>query len=145
MWTQYDLIQIVEIPKNGDSSSYAVRNLARMEYFEFDFMCKNILKKFFADHNFSSGDYVITHMNENSGDIVVVDAVCIYRVKPQGQFLEFKIPGDEWKNLVKDITEGTPIVKFDMKIDTIKRVHIPKIGFPEGQSEEPVEPEEVTE
>lgn len=127
MYPEYDLIQIIEVPQNGNSSPYAVRHYGRMEYFDFDFMCKNTLKKFFIENNMESGEYLIIHDNEKSGDKFVVDAVCIYRTKDSGNFLDFKLPGKEWINLVCTAMDKTPVVDIGLKIQTINKISIPKM------------------
>lgn len=127
MYPEYMLIQIIEVPKNGNSSLYAVRYYGRMEYFDFDFMCKNTLKKFFTDNNMSSGEYIIIHDNEINGDKFVVDAVCVYRTKDSGNFLDFKLAGQEWIDLVNTTMDKTPVVDIGLKIQTINKVTIPKM------------------
>lgn len=127
MYPEYMLIQIIEVPKNGNSSPYAVRYYGRMEYFDFDFMCKNTLKKFFTDNNMSSGEYIIIHDNEINGDKFVVDAVCVYRTKDSGNFLDFKLAGQEWIDLVNTTMDKTPVVDIGLKIQTINKVTIPKM------------------
>lgn len=129
MYPSYKLIQIVEVPKNGDSSPYAVRFYGRMEYFEFDFMCKSTLKKFFTEHNMQDGEYLIIHDNEHSGDAFVIDAVCIYRAKDSGNFLDFKMAGKEWTDLVNNVMENTEIIDIGLKIKTINKVTIPKMMY----------------
>ena len=127
MYPEYMLIQIIEVPKNGNSSPYAVRYYGRMEYFDFDFMCKNTLKKFFTDNNMLSGEYIIIHDNEINGDKFVVDAVCVYRTKDSGNFLDFKLAGQEWIDLVNTTMDKTPVVDIGLKIQTINKVTIPKM------------------
>ena len=127
MYPEYMLIQIIEVPKNGNSSPYAVRYYGRMEYFDFDFMCKNTLKKFFTDNNMSSGEYIIIHDNETNGDKFFVDAVCVYRTKDSGNFLDFKLAGQEWIDLVNTTMDKTPVVDIGLKIQTINKVTIPKM------------------
>lgn len=127
MYPEYMLVQIIEVPKNGNSSPYAVRYYGRMEYFDFDFMCKNTLKKFFNDNNMDSGEYLIIHDNEKNGDKFVVDAVCVYRTKDSGNFLDFKLAGQEWINLVNTTMDKTPVVDIGLKIQTINKVTIPKM------------------
>lgn len=127
MYPEYMLVQIIEVPKNGNSSPYAVRYYGRMEYFDFDFMCKNTLKKFFIDNNMESGEYLIIHDNEKNGNKYVVDAVCIYRTKDSGNFLEFKLAGEDWIKLVIDTMDRTPVVNIGMEIQTINKVTIPKM------------------
>lgn len=129
MYPSYKLIQIVEVPKNGDSSPYAVRFYGRMEYFEFDFMCKSTLKRFFAEHNMQDGEYLIIHDNERSGDVFVIDAVCIYRTKDSGNFLDFKKAGKEWTDLVNNVMENTEEIDIGLKIKTINKVTIPKMMY----------------
>ena len=136
MYLKYKLIQVVEVPKNGNSSPYAAKFYGRMEYFEFDFMCKSTLKKFFADHKLKDGNYLIIHENEYSGDVYVVDAVCIYRTKDNGNFLDFKLPGQEWIDLVHNVMENTEIIDIGLKIKTINKVTIPKMVYaPDEQIE----------
>lgn len=127
MYPEYQIIQIVELPSNGDFNPYAVRYYGRMEYFEYDFMCKSTLKKFFADHNMDSGEYIIISDNEHSGSRYNVDAICVYRNKEQGNFLDFKRPGREWINLVNKVLEETEIIEIGLKIQTMHKVTIPKI------------------
>lgn len=129
MYPEYKLIQIIEVPRNGKSSPYAVRFYGRMEYFEFDFMCKNTLKKFFTEHDMQDGDYLIIHDNEHSGDAFVIDAVCIYRTKENGNFLDFKLPGKEWVDLVNNVMEKTEVVDIGLKIKTSNKVNIPKMMY----------------
>lgn len=129
MYPSYKLIQIVEVPKNGDSSPYAVRFYGRMEYFEFDFMCKSTLKRFFAEHNMQDGEYLIIHENEHSGDVFVIDVVCIYRTKDSGNYLDFKKAGKEWTDLVNNVMENTEEIDIGLKIKTINKVTIPKMMF----------------
>lgn len=142
MYPEYKLIQIIEVPRNGKSSPYAVRFYGRMEYFEFDFMCKNTLKKFFADHNMQEGDYLIIHDNEHSGDVFIIDAVCIYRTKENGNFLDFKLPGKDWVDLVNNVLEKTEVVDIGLKIQTSNKVNIPKMMY---VSKDKVETAENTE
>lgn len=127
MYPEYMLVQIVEVPKNGKLSPYAVRYLARMEYFDFDFMCKNTLKKFFTENELDSGEYLIVHDNENNGDKYVTDAVCVYRAKDSGNFLDFKIAGEEWIELVNNVMEQAPIIDIKLDIQTIHKVTVPKM------------------
>lgn len=127
MYPEYMLVQIIEVPKNGNSSPYAVRYYGRMEYFDFDFMCKNTLKKFFSDNNMESGEYLVIHDNEKNGDKFVVDAVCIYRTKDSGNFLEFKLGGKDWINLVNTTMDSTPVIDMGLDIQTINKVTIPKM------------------
>lgn len=129
MYPEYKLIQIIEVPRNGKSSPYAVRFYGRMEYFEFDFMCKNTLKKFFTEHDMQDGDYLIIHDNEHSGDAFVIDAVCIYRARENGNFLDFKLPGKEWVDLVNNVMEKTEVVDIGLKIKTSNKVNIPKMMY----------------
>lgn len=135
MYPSYKLIQIVEVSKNGDSSPYAVRFYGRMEYFEFDFMCKSTLKRFFAEHNMKDGEYLIIHDNEYSGDAFVIDAVCIYRTKDSGNFLDFKKAGKEWTDLVNNVMENTEVIHIGLEIKTINKVTIPKMYTPDDEIE----------
>lgn len=137
MYPEYMLIQIIEVPKNGNSSPYAVRYYGRMEYFDFDFMCKNTLKKFFTDNNMTSGEYMVIHDNESNGDKFVVDAVCVYRTKDSGNFLDFKLAGQEWIDLVNTTMDKTPVVDIGLKIQTINKVTIPKMVC--ASTQEPTE------
>lgn len=129
MYPEYKLIQIIEVPRNGKSSPYAVRFYGRMEYFEFDFMCKNTLKKFFTEHEMQDGDYLIIHNNEHTGDAFIIDAVCIYRARENGNFLDFKLPGKEWVDLVNNVMEKTEFVDIGLKIKTSNKVNIPKMMY----------------
>lgn len=129
MYPEYKLIQIIEVPRNGKSSPYAVRFYGRMEYFEFDFMCKNTLKKFFTEHDMQDGDYLIIHDNEHTGDAFIIDAVCIYRARENGNFLDFKLPGKEWVDLVNNVMEKTEVVDIGLKIKTSNKVNIPKMMY----------------
>lgn len=129
MYPEYKLIQIIEVPKNGKSSPYAVSFYGRMEYFEFDFMCKNTLKKFFAEHDMQDGDYLIIHDNDLSGDAFIIDAVCSYRMKEKRNFLDFKLPGKEWTDLVNNVMEKTEVVDIGLKIKTSNKVNIPKMMY----------------
>lgn len=129
MYPEYKLIQIIEVPRNGKSSPYAVRFYGRMEYFEFDFMCKNTLKKFFTEHEMQDGDYLIIHDNEHTGDAFIIDAVCIYRARENGNFLDFKLPGKEWVDLVNNVMEKTEVVDIGLKIKTSNKVNIPKMMY----------------
>lgn len=126
MYPCYQLIQIVELPENG-GNKYAVRFLAQMEYFDYDFMCKNALKEFLFKNKYENGEYLIIHDNEESGDIYVTDAVCIYRCKDKGSYVDFKIAGEEWKNLVKEVLEKSPIIKPSLQIQTMHKLSVPKI------------------
>lgn len=126
MYPEYQLIQIVETPENGDNK-YAVRFLARMNYFDFDFMCKNTLKKFLRDGDYKSGEYLIISENENLGDRYIVEAVCIYRSKDNGYYIDFKLAGDEWKKLVKEVMEESPFIEPSLKIQTMHKVSVQKI------------------
>ena len=127
MYPSYKLIQIVEVPQNGESSPYAVKFYGQMEYFEFDFMCKSTLKKFFSKHKMKDGNYLIIHDNESSGDVYVVDAVCIYRTKESGHFLDFKLPGQEWSDLVNNVIDKIEVIDIGLKIHTSNKINIPKI------------------
>lgn len=146
MYPEYKLIQIIEVPRNGKSSPYAVRFYGRMEYFEFDFMCKNTLKKFFTEHEMQDGDYLVIHNNEHSGDVFVIDAVCIYRARENGNFLDFKLPGKEWVDLVNNVMEKTEVVDIGLKIKTSNKVNIPKMMYAaEGKVETSEEKTEYVE
>lgn len=138
MYPEYKLIQIIEVPRNGKSSPYAVRFYGRMEYFEFDFMCKNTLKKFFTEHDMQDGDYLIIHNNEHSGDVFIIDAVCSYRTKENRKFLDFKLPGKEWTDLVNNVMEKTEVVDIGLKIKTSNKVNIPKMMYASDGKEEAV-------
>ena len=126
MYPCYQLIQIVELPENG-GNKYAVRFLARIEYFDFDFRCKNALKDFLFKNKYANGEYLIIHDNEESGDIYVTDAVCIYRCKDKGSYVDFKIAGDEWKSLVTEVLEKTPVIEPSLQIQTMHKLSVPKI------------------
>ena len=126
MYPCYQLIQIVELPENG-GNKYAVRFLAQMEYFDYDFMCKNALKEFLFTNKYDSGEYLIIRDNEEYGDIYVTEAVCIYRCKDKGSYVDFKIAGEEWKNLVKEVLEKSPIIKPSLQIQTMHKLSVPKI------------------
>lgn len=139
MYPEYDLIQIIEVPQNGNSSPYAVRHYGRMEYFDFDFMCKNTLKKFFNDNNMESGEYLIIHDNEKTGDKYVVDAVCSYKTKDSGNFLDFKLPGKEWISLVNISMDCTPVIDIGLKIHTTNKISIPKMICAAEVVPEPIE------
>ena len=132
MFPEYKIIQIVEVPKNGDNK-YAIRILGRMEYFDFDFMCKNTLKKFFMDGGFDSGEYIIIRDNESSGDTYLVEAICVYREKEQGNFLDFKLPGEEWKDFVINTLENAPGINVKFDIQTVHKLSIPKICTEESE------------
>ena len=129
MYPSYKLIQIVEVPTNGNSSPYAVKFYGQMEYFEFDFMCKSTLKKFFAEHNMKDGYYLIVHDNESSGDVYIVDAICIYHTKESGHFLNFKLPGQEWIDLVNNVMEKIEVIDSGLKIHTSNKINIPKMVY----------------
>lgn len=92
-------------------------------------MCKNTLKKFFTEHEMQDGDYLIIHNNEHSGDVFVIDAVCIYRARENGNFLDFKLPGKEWTDLVNNVMEKTEVVDIGLKIKTSNKVNIPKMMY----------------
>lgn len=126
MYPCYQLIQIVELPENG-GNKYAVRFLARMGYFDFDFMCKNALKDFLFKNKCENGEYLIIHDNEESGDIYVADAVCIYRCKDKGSYVDFKIAGEEWQSLLREVLEQTPVIEPSLKIQTMHKLSVPKI------------------
>ena len=144
MYPEYKLIQIIEVPKNGNSSPYAIRFYGRMEYFDFDFMCKNTLKKFFVDHNMQSGEYLIIHDNEKSGNTYVTDAVCVYKTKDKGNFLDFKLPGKEWIDLVNNTMDEVEVVDMGLKIQTLNKVTVPKM-VSAADGAEPEEKPEKTE
>lgn len=55
MYPEYRVIQIIEIPPNGDTTPYAVRYYAQIEYFDFDFMSKSTLKEYLKNHRVQSG------------------------------------------------------------------------------------------
>lgn len=126
MYPEYKIIQIVELPMNG-RNKYGIRLLGHMEYFDFDFMCKNTLKKFFVDGGYDSGEYLIIRDNETNGDLYIVEAVCAYRAKESGNFVDFKLPGKEWKALVKEVMECPPMIDMSLQIQTTHNVRIPKI------------------
>lgn len=126
MYPEYKLIQIVELPENGNNK-YAVRQIAHMEYFEFDFATKNTVKKFLSEGGYDSGEYIVIVDNESSGDKYVTIAVCIYRNKEQGNFLEFKIAGEEWKNFVREVIEQPPVIDVKLDIQTMHKVSVPKV------------------
>ncbi|MBM6854639.1 hypothetical protein H6B11_10800 [Mediterraneibacter glycyrrhizinilyticus] len=128
MYPEYKLIQIVELPRNGETSPYAVREYARMEYFDFDFMCKNAIKKFMVDHSMESGEYLIIRDNEKPGDTYIVEAICVFRVKDSGNYIDFKRPGEEWVDLVRTVMDGSEIIPLIFKIQTMHKMTIPKIG-----------------
>lgn len=99
-------------------------------------MCKNTLKKFFTEYNMQDGDYLIIHDNEHAGDVFIIDAVCIYRTKENGNFLDFKLPGKEWIDLVNNVMEKTEVVDIGLKIKTSNKVDIPKMMYAsEGKAE----------
>lgn len=141
MYPEYYLIQIVELPKNGDASPYAVRHFARMQYFDFDFMCKNSIKKFFVSHNMNDGEYLIIRDNESEGDLYVTEAVCIYRAKDTGKFVDFKRPGKEWTDLVRKVMEDIEVIPIGLKIQTMHKVSVPSFG--ESVIEETENPSET--
>lgn len=126
MYPEYKLIQIVEVPKNGNNK-YAIREIAHMDYFEFDFKSKNSIKKFLAANGYESGEYLIITENERNGDQYLILAVCSFRAKEFGNFVDFKIPGDEWKNIVREVMEQLPIIDMRLDIQTTNKVSIPKI------------------
>lgn len=138
MYPEFKIIQIVELPPNGDFNPYAVRFFGRMEEFEYDFRCKNTLKGFFADHNMDSGEYIIISDNEHSGSRYNTEAICIYRTKEQGNFLDFKRPGKEWVDLVNKVLEETEVIEIGLKIQTMHKVNIPKI-VPEPEEKDTAE------
>ena len=98
-----------------------------MEYFDYDFMCKNALKEFLFTNKYDSGEYLIIRDNEEYGDIYVTEAVCIYRCKDKGSYVDFKIAGEEWKNLVKEVLEKSTIIKPSLQIQTMHKLSVPKI------------------
>ncbi|MGI6070692.1 MAG: hypothetical protein ACOYBE_09720 [Blautia sp.] len=128
MYPEFQLIQIVELPKNGDTSPYAVRQFARMEYFNFDFMCKNSLKKFFIEHHMENGEYLIIRENDRLGDKFIIEAICIFRAKESGNFVDFKRPGEKWIELVREVMEEIEIIPIGLRIQTMQKMSIPKIG-----------------
>lgn len=136
MYPGYHLIQIVELPKNGDLSPYAVRVFARMEYFDFDFRSKYSLKKYFSEHNMSEGEYLIIRYNENSRDAYVAEAICIYRSKENGNFLDFKRPGKVWLDLVRKVMEEIEIIPISFEMQTMNKINIPQIGVSESVVDE---------
>ena len=100
-------------------------------------MCKNTLKKFFTEHEMQDGDYLVIHNNEHSGDVFVIDAVCIYRARENGNFLDFKLPGKEWVDLVNNVMEKTEVVDIGLKFKTSNKVNIPKMMYAaEGKVED---------
>lgn len=132
MYPECYLVQIVELPKNGDSSPYAVRVFAKMEYFDFDFKCKFSIKKFLVSHNMNDGEYLIIRVNEHSGGVYVTEAICIYRSKEHGNFMEFKRPGKAWIELVQKVMEDIEIIPIFLEIQTMNKISIPRIGVDES-------------
>lgn len=128
MYPEYRLIQIVELPKNGDASPYAVRQFARLEYFDFDFMCKNSIKRFFTDHHMNDGEYLIIRNNEHNGDKLIAEAICVFRTKQTGNFVDFKRPGKAWIELVRKVMDDLEVIPISIKIQTMHKMSIPKIG-----------------
>ena len=126
MYPEYKLIQIIEVPQNG-KNKYAIREIAHMDYFEFDFMSKNSIKKFLAAGKYDSGEYLVITENERNGDQYLVLAVCSFRAKEFGNFMDFKIPGEEWKNIIREVMEQLPIIDMSLDIQTMNKVKIPKI------------------
>ncbi len=116
------IIQIVELPQNG-KNKYAVRYLGSLEYFDYDFMCKNSLKKFFKESNYDDGKYIILHINENRGQTYIIDSICTYK---KGS-VELAQPGESWKKLVAEVLEEYPYIKQGLQISTSNKVDIPKI------------------
>ena len=138
MYPEYKLIQIVELPKNGNTSPYAVREFARMEYFDFDFRCKNAIKKFMADREMESGEYLIIRDNDRNGDRYVVEAICIFRAKESGYYVDFKYPGEEWIDLVRKAMDDTEVIPINLEIQTMHKMTIPKIGGDEVNDKNPI-------
>lgn len=128
MYKEYKLIQIVELPRNGDTCPYVVRQFAKMEYFDFDFMCKNSIKKFLINHNMNDGEYLIIRENGHSMDRYTPEAICIFRAKETGNFVDFKRPGEEWIELVRNVMDDIETIPINMKIQTMHKMAIPKIG-----------------
>lgn len=126
MYPEYKLIQIVELPENG-KNKYAIQYIAHMEYFDFDFRSKNSIKKFLSEGGYKSGEYLIIVDNEEYGDRYITVAVCVYRDKEQGNFLEFKLAGKEWKNLVREVVEQPPVIDVKLDIQTMHKVSVPKV------------------
>nr|DAP64463.1 MAG TPA: hypothetical protein [Caudoviricetes sp.] len=128
MYPEYRVIQIIEIPPNGDTTPYAVRYYAQIEYFDFDFMSKSTLKEYLKNHRVQSGEYIIIHDNENSGARYIVDAICSYEVKENGTYLNIKHPGEKWQQLVNKVLDNPEIVDTKPTIQTMNKLKIPKIG-----------------
>lgn len=84
-------------------------------------------KEFLFTNKYDSGEYLIIRDNEEYGDIYVTEAVCIYRCKDKGSYVDFKIAGEEWKNLVKEVLEKSPIIKPSLQIQTMHKLSVPKI------------------
>lgn len=116
------IIQIVELPQNGNNK-FAVRYIGHLKYFEYDFMCKKSLKKFFNDGCYDDGKYILMHINEELGETYKLDAICDYH---KGT-VNFLIPGKVWIGLVNDVLEKYPNINQEMKITTTNKVNIPKI------------------
>ena len=51
----------------------------------------------------------------------------MYRTKDSGNFLDFKLAGQEWIDLVNATMDKTPVVDIGLKIQTINKVTIPKM------------------
>lgn len=86
-----------------------------------------------------SGEYLIIHDNEKTGDKYVVDAVCSYRTKDSGNFLDFKLPGKEWISLVNISMDCTPVIDIGLKIHTTNKISIPKMICAAEVVPEPIE------
>ena len=47
--------------------------------------------------------------------------------KDKGSYIDFKIAGDEWKSLVTEVLEKTPVIEPSLQIQTMHKLSVPKI------------------
>lgn len=119
---RYRVVQIIATPNL--KSKYAIRNIGKMAYFNFDFMTKNSLKKFFSEEKYESGEYLVLKIQEEE---YIPEAICIYRDKEQGFFIDFKLPGEEWKALVREVFSEIPEINVKLEMQTMHKVSVPVI------------------
>ena len=119
---RYRIVQIIATPNL--KSKYAIRNIGKMAYFNFDFMTKNSLKKFFSEGEYESGEYLVLKMQDEE---YIPEAICIYRDKEQGCFMDFKLPGEEWKALVREVFSEIPEINVKLEMQTMHKVSVPVI------------------
>lgn len=60
----------------------------------------------------------------------------VFTVQEKGNFLDFKLPGKEWTDLVNNVMENTEMLDIELRIKTINKITIPQIGVAPGDGTE---------